>query len=183
MESRYDRSISHVGQGLMKMVFIYALQMELPPEQDQPKQTENAPSSQQTSAETLVRSTHLKRQILIKNQGSNHVCYSKRSLSWTTHLHHRCPRHQPSGMMRKRQAFPSYIQNIGRLCLHFSVLWLTRKPRLWQGNRSTITRLHHRKPSHNKATRDEKILCSTIDAEMSQATFICVKKKGNSCCQ
>lgn len=122
MESRYDRSISHVIQVLMKIVFIYALQMELPSEQGQPKQTENAPSFQQTSAETLVRSAHLKGQILVRNQGNNHVCYSKRSLSWTTHLYHRCPRHQPSGMMRKRQAFPGYIQIKWRVGIIYSVL-------------------------------------------------------------
>lgn len=122
MESRYGRSISHVMQVLMKSIFIYALQMELPAEQGQPKPTENAPSSQQTSAETLVRSAHLKRQILVKNQGSNHVCYFKRSLSWTTHLHHHCPRHQPSGMMRKRQACPGYIQIKWRVGLIYSVL-------------------------------------------------------------
>lgn len=38
----------------------------------------------------------------------------------------------------------SLNQNIGCLFLPFSVLWLTRKPRLWRSNRSTIRRLHHR---------------------------------------
>lgn len=57
MESRYSRYILRVcnTRVLLKGSFISVVQMGLPSEQGDSKQTENAPSSEQTTAETLVR--------------------------------------------------------------------------------------------------------------------------------
>lgn len=69
----------HVIHVLIKSGLISVVQMGLPSKQDDTKQTENAPSSKQTTAETLVRTANMS-DILVKNQVNNHVCYSERSL-------------------------------------------------------------------------------------------------------
>lgn len=83
MESRYSRYISRMcnTRVLIKGSFISVVQMGLPSEQGDTKQTENDPSSKQTTAETLVRTEHMSDRFLVKNQVNNHVCCSKRSRS------------------------------------------------------------------------------------------------------